>query len=82
MAAGRRVAVPQPFDGALEADGAARRADGAEHKVDDVVAISIVSGSCSTTGTVWPLSRSRSSRSFIRWMSWGVQTSGRLVSKT
>src|ERR687898_1487212 len=34
-------------------------------------AIAIVSGLCSTTSTVLPLSRSRSSRSFIRWMSWG-----------
>ncbi len=34
-------------------------------------AIAIVSGLCSTTRTVLPLSRSRSSRSFIRWMSWG-----------
>ena len=36
-------------------------------------AIAIVSGSCSTTSTVLPLSRSRSSRSFIRWMSWGCR---------
>ena len=34
-------------------------------------AIAITSGLCSTTSTVLPLSRSRSSRSFIRWMSWG-----------
>ena len=34
-------------------------------------AIAIVSGLCSTTSTVLPLSRSRSSRSFIRWMSCG-----------
>ncbi len=34
-------------------------------------AMAIVSGLCSTTSTVLPLSRSRSSRSFIRWMSWG-----------
>ena len=36
-------------------------------------AIAIVSGLCSTTSTVLPLSRSRSSRSFIRWMSWGCR---------
>ena len=36
-------------------------------------AMAIVSGSCSTTSTVLPLSRSRSSRSFIRWMSWGCR---------
>ena len=34
-------------------------------------AIAIVSGLCSTTSTVLPLSRSCSSRSFIRWMSCG-----------
>ena len=34
-------------------------------------AISIVSGLCSTTSTVLPLSRSRSNRSFMRWMSCG-----------
>ena len=34
-------------------------------------AIAIESGSCSTTSTVLPLSRSRSRSSFIRWMSWG-----------
>src|SRR5712664_2790225 len=33
-------------------------------------AIAIASGLCSTTSTVLPLSRSCSSRSFIRWMSW------------
>ena len=36
-------------------------------------AIAIVSGLCSTTSTVLPLSRSCSSRSFIRWMSWGCR---------
>ena len=36
-------------------------------------AIAIVSGSCSTTSTVLPLSRSRSSRSFIRWTSCGCR---------
>ncbi len=36
MAAGERVAGPQPLDGALEADGAARRT-GAGAEVDDVV---------------------------------------------
>ena len=36
-------------------------------------AMAIVSGLCSTTSTVLPLSRSRSSRSFIRWMSWGCR---------
>ncbi len=36
-------------------------------------AIAIASGSCSTTSTVLPLSRSRSSRSFICWMSWGCR---------
>ena len=34
-------------------------------------AIAIVSGLCSTTSTVLPLSRSCRSRSFIRSMSWG-----------
>ncbi len=34
-------------------------------------ATAIASGLCSTTRTVLPLSRRRSSRSFIRWMSWG-----------
>ena len=34
-------------------------------------AIAIASGLCSTTSTVLPLSRSASSSSFIRWMSWG-----------
>ena len=42
-------------------------------------AIAIVSGLCSTTSTVLPLSRSRSSRSFIRWMSWGCRPDGGLV---
>src|SRR5690606_24960477 len=32
-------------------------------------AIAMTSGSCSTTSTVFPLSRNRSSSSFIRWMS-------------
>ena len=36
-------------------------------------AIAMVSGLCSTTRTVLPLSRSRSSRSFMRWMSWGCR---------
>ena len=36
MAAGEGAAGPQPLDGALEADGAARRA-GAGAEVDDVV---------------------------------------------
>ena len=36
-------------------------------------AIAIASGLCSTTSTVLPLSRSRSSRSFIRWMSCGCR---------
>ena len=36
-------------------------------------AIAIVSGLCSTTSTVLPLSRSCSSRSFIRSMSWGCR---------
>ena len=36
-------------------------------------AIAIVSGLCSTTSTVLPLSRSCSSRSFIRWMSCGCR---------
>src|ERR687895_1592116 len=36
-------------------------------------AIAIVSGSCSTTSTVLPLSRSCSSRSFIRWTSCGCR---------
>ena len=36
MAAGDGVAAPQPFDGSLEADGAALRA-GAGAEVDDVV---------------------------------------------
>ena len=36
-------------------------------------AIAIVSGLCSTTSTVLPLSRSGSSRSFIRWMSCGCR---------
>ena len=40
-----------------------------EHKPE---AIAIADhGLCSTTSTVLPLSRSRSSSSFIRWMSWG-----------
>ncbi len=34
-------------------------------------AIAMVSGLCSTTSTVLPLSRSCSSSAFIRWMSWG-----------
>ena len=34
-------------------------------------AIAITSGLCSTTSTVLPLSRNRSSRLFIRAMSWG-----------
>ena len=42
-------------------------------------AIAIVSGLCSTTSTVLPLSRSRSSRSFIRWMSCGCRPDGGLV---
>ncbi|MEV7557383.1 ABC transporter ATP-binding protein [Streptomyces sp. NPDC089795] len=36
-------------------------------------AIAIVSGLCSTTSTVLPLSRSRRSRSFMRWMSCGCR---------
>ncbi len=36
-------------------------------------AIAIVSGLCSTTSTVLPLSRSRRSRPFMRWMSWGCR---------
>ena len=36
-------------------------------------AIAMVSGLCSTTSTVLPLSRSCSSRSFIRSMSWGCR---------
>ena len=36
-------------------------------------AIAIASGLCSTTSTVLPLSRSCSSRSFIRWMSCGCR---------
>ncbi len=36
-------------------------------------AIAMTSGLCSTTSTVLPLSRSRSSRSFIRRMSWGCR---------
>ncbi len=36
-------------------------------------AIAITSGLCSTTSTVLPLSRRRSSSSFIRWMSWGCR---------
>src|SRR5215211_1622483 len=58
---------------ALEADGAARRA-GAGAEVDDVVGgrdrLRLVLHDAST---VLPLSRSRSSRSFIRWMSWGCR---------
>ena len=34
-------------------------------------AIAIVAGLCSTMSTVLPLSRSASSSSFMRWMSWG-----------
>jgi len=68
MAADEGAAGQQPLDGALEADGAARRI-GAGAEVDDVVGVTIVSGSCSTTSSVLPLSRSRSSRPFIRWMS-------------
>ena len=36
-------------------------------------AITIASGLCSTTSTVLPLSRSRSSRPFMRWMSCGCR---------
>ena len=36
-------------------------------------AMTIVSGLCSTTSTVLPLSRSRSSRLFMRWMSCGCR---------
>ncbi len=36
-------------------------------------AIAITCGLCSTTSTVLPLSRSRSSSSFMRWMSWGCR---------
>jgi hypothetical protein len=42
-------------------------------------AIAIASGLCSTTRTVLPLSRSRTSSSFIRSMSCGVQADRRLV---
>ena len=41
--------------------------------------IAIISGLCSTTSTVLPLSRSCSSRSFIRWMSCGCRPIARLV---
>ena len=69
MPPGDDVAGPQPVDGALEHHLATIGA-GAGTKVDDVLGDPIVSGLCSTTRTVLPLSRSCSSRSFIRWMSW------------
>jgi hypothetical protein len=37
------------------------------------MAMAMVSGLCSTTGTVLPLSRSRSRRLFMRRMSWGCR---------
>ena len=67
---GECAAGPQPLDGALETDGAAAvPAPGPRSTTWSAMAI--VSGLCSTTSTVLPLSRSRSSNSFIRWMSCG-----------
>ena len=72
VAAGDGAAGPQPLDGALEADGAAAvPAPGPRSTTWSAMAI--VSGLCSTTSTVLPLSRSRSSSSFIRWMSCGCR---------
>ena len=63
--AGERAARAQALDTALEADvPPAVPAPGPRSTTWS--AIAIVSGSCSTTRTVLPLSRSRSSRSFIR----------------
>ena len=70
VTSGERAAGPQPIDGALE-DHLAAGSAGAGAEVDDVVGNRDHSGLCSTTRTVLPLSRSRTSRSFIRWMSCG-----------
>ena len=68
VAAGDGVARPQLVDGALEADRAAAvPAPGPRSTTWSAMAI--VSGLCSTTSTVLPLSRSCSSSSFIRSMS-------------
>ena len=71
--AGERAAGPQPVDGALEARPRRPPVPAPGPRSTTWSAIAIVSGLCSTTSTVLPLSRSCSSRSFIRWMSCGCR---------
>ena len=73
VAAGERAAGPQPLDGALEAPPRRPPVPAPGPRSTTWSAIAIVSGLCSTTSTVLPLSRSCSSRSFIRWMSCGCR---------
>ena len=65
-----RAAGAQPVDGPLE-DDLAPGAPAPGPRSTTWSATAIASGLCSTTSTVLPLSRSRSSKSFIRWMSCG-----------
>ena len=68
---GERAARPQSVDGALEHDLAAAQCRRPGRGRRRGRRSRSLSGLCSTTSTVLPLSRSCSSRSFIRWMSCG-----------